>query len=262
MRQGSDIGPHDRSTDNEEPGMAKSWKCARCSMVNDEAAITCSSCGLIRGGVVPDASYAPPPEPPSVHAAAAADAPPGVEPGVMTVAPESIEPGAAAPTARPFWRRIPIGLVVVAVIVLAGSVAGWYFGAGRSESGEITRAGDLTATDLRVGDCYDLKDPASVEVDNVTARPCTAEHEYQIFFVGSLPEGDYPAEETFQAFVEDNCVPAFDTFVGKAYTDSELEIFWFYPMSDAWGAGDQSVQCAVYHPRIHRLTESQQGSNR
>ncbi len=120
----------------------------------------------------------------------------------------------------------------------------------------------MTAVDLRVGDCYDLKDPAAEEVDAVLAKPCSEEHEYELFYAGSLPEGSFPPEATFTSFVNDNCTPAFETYVGKAYTDSELEIFYFVPTSGAWEAGDRSIQCAVYHPRVHRLTGSLQGSAR
>ena len=42
----------------------------------------------------------------------------------------------------------------------------------------------MTAADLRVGDCFDLKDPAADEIDDVTAGPCTAAHEFEMFFVG------------------------------------------------------------------------------
>jgi membrane protease subunit (stomatin/prohibitin family) len=34
-------------------GMAKGWKCARCSTSNDDAVLSCSGCGMIRGSVVP-----------------------------------------------------------------------------------------------------------------------------------------------------------------------------------------------------------------
>ena len=60
----------------------------------------------------------------------------------------------------------------------------------------------------------------------------------------------------------DNCGPAFDAYVGKVYEESELDIYWFYPLSDGWNDGDRSVRCAASHPRIQRLTESIKGSNR
>jgi Septum formation len=241
--------------------MAREWKCARCSSTNGEAAIACSSCGLIRGGVVPAGSHTASASVPAAAEGIPVEAPPSVDSGIAAEVPPTVDQVVAPPAATPLWRRIPTGWVVVAVIVVAASIAGWYFNASRSSSGEISKGGDLTASDLRVGDCFDLKDPAANQVDNVTARPCTDAHEYEIFFVDSLQEGDYPSEDAFATFVNDSCGPAFDTYIGKAYTDSELDIFWFYPTSDAWGGGDRSIQCAAYHPRIHRLTESLKGSN-
>ena len=119
----------------------------------------------------------------------------------------------------------------------------------------------MTAADLRVGDCFDLKDPAADEVDDVTAGPCTVAHEFEMFFVGSLPEGEFPADQVFATYVKDNCYPAFGAYIGKAYADSELEMYSLTPTDDSWRAGDHSVQCAAYHPRVHRQTQSLKGSN-
>ena len=166
----------------------------------------------------------------------------------------------AAPV--PLWRRIPIGLIVFLVLVVGGGISSWYFGAGRTDTGEIAKPGDLTATDLRVGDCFDLKDPTAEEIEEVAARPCAQAHEFELFFTGSLPEGAYPAQPVFEAYMQDNCMPAFVAFVGKVYEDSELDVYWLSPTTEAWRQGDRSVQCAVYHPRIHELTESLKGSKR
>ncbi len=180
---------------------------------------------------------------------AAAAAAPAVEP---------VPP--AAPI--PLWRRIPIGGLLFLVLVVGGGIVSWYFSADRADTGEITGAGDLQATDLRVGDCFDLKEPEATEIGDVTATPCTQEHEYELFYEASLPEGDYPAETVFEQYVKDNCLTTFTAYVGKAFEQSELDIYWLYPTDDAWRDGDRSVQCAVYHPRVARLTTSLKGSNR
>ena len=170
--------------------------------------------------------------------------------------------GAAAPAAKPpLWRRIPIGWLIFAVLIAGGAITGWYFNASRSTTGEITKAGDMTAADLRVGDCFDLKDPAANEIEDVTAGPCTAAHEFEMFFVGTMPAGEFPAETVFETYVNDNCGPAFGTYVGKPYADSELSMYWLAPTDEGWRAGDHSVQCAVYHPRVHVQTQSLKGSN-
>jgi Septum formation len=177
--------------------------------------------------------------------------------------PDGLEGYAPPPVAKePLWKRLPLGLIVIGFFIAAGAVGGLIFNASRGESGEITKTGDLAATDLRAGDCFDLKDPSAEEIGDVTGIPCTAEHEYETFFIGTMPEGPFPNDDGFIAWLDGNCRPAFETYVGMAYENSELDIFWLQPTSEAWNDGDRSIQCALYHPRIHRLTESLKGSAR
>lgn len=105
---------------------------------------------------------------------------------------------------RPFWRRIPAGLLIAAALVLV-SVAGWYQYASQSATGEpevapVAPAQVLTGlqhddklrVDLRVGDCFDLNDPTADQIEDVKAVPCTTEHEFEVFYVGAMGEGSYP----------------------------------------------------------------------
>ena len=160
----------------------------------------------------------------------------------------------------PLWRRIPLGWLVVGVFVLIGAVAGWYFNASRAPTGEITKSGDMQAVDLRVGDCFDLKDPSADTIEDVKAVPCTTEHEFELFFAGPMIDGEYPSDSAFESYVTANCHPAFATYVGKDLETSELDIYWMIPTDDAWRDGDRSVQCAAFHPRVHRLSQSLKGS--
>ena len=57
-----------------------------------------------------------------------------------------------------------------------------------------------------------------------------------------------------------NCNPAFDAYIGKAYDDSDLDIFYLTPTDDSWRSGDRTVKCAAYHPKIHRLRGSLRGT--
>jgi hypothetical protein len=173
-----------------------------------------------------------------------------------------VEPAEVSTRSGSRWRRIPIGWVVTFGVVVGVTSLGAYFAAGRSDTGEIVRAGSLYAADLLVGDCFDLKDPESDEVGDVTAVPCDTEHEFETFHVGSLPAGDFPGTEAFHAFVDDQCLPAFATYVGRSYGESALEVYSLVPTEATWADGDRTIQCTVYHPRIHRLTESLKGSAR
>jgi hypothetical protein len=246
--------------------MARGWKCPRCSTQNGEGVMNCSNCGLIQGGVVVQSAYAP--EVPAASPPTAAPSPP--LPPQPTADPNTMQPTAgwippypvaqAAP--RPIWRRIPIGLAIFGALIVAGAVAGVITNASRSSTGDITKAGDLVSNDLRVGDCWDTKDPAADTVDNVAAKPCAEAHEYEVFFIGSMDDGDYPTEDAFKTYVQTTCVPAFGSYVGKAFDDSALDISWLFPKSDGWSGGDRTVECSVYDPANNKLTASVQGSAR
>ncbi len=190
---------------------------------------------------------------------------------------------------RPFWRRIPaVWLEIAGALVLVGAVVGWYFigvntattgapnatvtvtqsaDASRSATGESGWLGGnphdykLRVVDLRVGDCFDLKDEVSAdEIEDVKAVPCTTEHVFQVFYVGAMGEGSYPTDDAFGTYVTRNCLPAFGAYIGKAYDDSDLAIYWLAPTDDAWRSGDRTVQCAAYSLLIDRPTGSFRGT--
>lgn len=186
------------------------------------------------------------------------DAGPGALPGWWqpgTPAPET-PPGTGS---RALRILRPVGIVAVIAVVAIGA---WWFSAKRDDSGAITDAGDLSSFELRVGDCFDLKDAAAELVADVTAKPCTETHEYEVYLVEDMPAGDFPSQATIDAYAADSCLPAFESFIGLAYEQSELEIYYLAPSEDSWRNGDRAVMCAVYHPRIDELTGSLKGSAR
>jgi hypothetical protein len=207
------------------------------------------------GWATPDASAAPPTG--------------WASPGAVTT-PGQVAPP-PAPGALPGWttgpprqpsmlRRIPIGWIVVIVLIAGGALVGWYVNAARSSTGEIDKAGDMSATDLRVGDCFDLKDPSEDTIEDVRAVPCTTQHTYELFFRGDMPNGDYPTDDAFDSWTTSNCDPAFATYVGRSYEQSTLEVYYLVPTSDAWASGDRSVQCALYPSNDTHPTTSLKGS--
>jgi hypothetical protein len=265
--------------------MAKQWKCARCGTKNDEGTLTCTNCRMIRGAVVVPGTFNAAPAPdagrdsqPDVAPSAAEPGPSPAWPTTTDAAPAGSTPGQPDPAqwnlgaSQPafaevsgpiaFLRRIPLGVLLFVGFLAVGAVGSFIANADRSSSGEITREGDMMATDLRVGDCFDLKDVDSEEITDVTAKPCLSPHEYELFFTGSMVEGPYPGDAAFDVYFEANCVGAFATYVGKAYADSELDIFWLTPLEGAWESGDRSIQCAAYDPANPELIGSLKGVSR
>ena len=207
------------------------WVCQRCFESNEDSAANCAKCGLLRGSM-------PPAEP------VAAASP---------IAPTRSGGGVAGGLLRRFgW----IG--VVAAIGIGGAI----FAAQRNDAGEITQGGTLAVGDLRIGDCFDPKDINAEEADEVDARRCDEEHQFEMMAVGTMPDGSYPTDAEFENFVGSVCLPAFDEYVGMAYEESRLDVFWYFPLQDGWSSGDHVVQCAVYDPLDSKLVGSLRGAAR
>jgi hypothetical protein len=207
------------------------WVCLRCFEPNDAALPACAACGLPRGT-----------QP---------------TPDEMAAQPAAGRPGATRGTllsiAMRFWWVVPM------VAIGAGGIL---FNAQRGDDGQVSRSGDMLVSDLRIGDCYDLKDASAEEVNDVTARPCAEPHGYELMFIGTVPGDAYPTDSAFEAWLERSCLPAFADYVGTEYLASALDIAWFSPTEGAWNDGDHAVQCAVYDPGDGQVTGALRNSNR
>jgi Septum formation len=190
-----------------------------------------------------------------------------------------------------WWRLDGFRIVglIVAALLLVGVVVGGNINASRSTTSkpevapaeptqvhtevatpdEIDESEDLNwdeyniddSVDLRVGDCFDLKDP-SAEIEHVKAVPCKTEHDYELFYVGAMAKGSHPTAHAFATYLMQNCNPAFGAYIGKAYKDSDLDYIWLVPTEDAWRSGDRTVQCAVNDPNNFLLKGSLRGAHR
>jgi hypothetical protein len=170
-----------------------------------------------------------------------------MHPGAVAAEPQSSRAGGLVGLLLRYWWVL---------LVVAAPIGGLIFNAQRGDGGAITRAGDLVVADLRVGDCFDLKDADEETIDDVTARPCGEAHEFELMYRGGVSSDGYPSEAAFQAWLQDNCLPAFAEYVGVSFPESTLDIFWFQPTEDGWDAGDHSVQCAIYDPADAQLTSA------
>lgn len=98
--------------------------------------------------------------------------------------------------------------------------------------------------DLQVGQCllwpYDedllLRDVAQVV-------PCDERHYGEVYTVGTLPDGDYPAE--LDQTVETSCIDDFESYVGIDYWSSELYYDSSYPSEAGWQLGNRGWRCYV-----------------
>jgi hypothetical protein len=63
-------------------------------------------------------------------------------------------------------------------------------------------------------------------------------------------------------FVFEECVPAFETYVGRSFLASRLDFVHFVPVEEGWNAGDRVFQCAMFDPEVAELSESLRNADR
>lgn len=141
-------------------------------------------------------------------------------------------------------------------VVIVIAVAGILLNARRDDSGQITSGGNLEVSDLRVGDCFDFKDPKAKEIAEVQAEPCTTPHGYELMHTFDMPGDAYPTDDEWQAQVGAECLPAFAAYVGLDFNSSVLDLAPLTPTEELWESGDHSVQCVIYDPNDAELPGS------
>lgn len=133
----------------------------------------------------------------------------------------------------------------------------------RDARGQISAQGPMSVFRLVRGDCYREMDTASptpapsrsaspsssdsaVATFEVVGLPCSDPHQFEVYSTADLPSGDFPGDSAVAETAEERCVASFESFIGKTYDDSELDILYFTPTAQSWRSqDDRSITCAV-----------------
>jgi hypothetical protein len=114
---------------------------------------------------------------------------------------------------------------------------------------------------LGVGDCV-TDSSLEGEVSEVSVIDCGQPHTSEVYHSYMIPDATLPDDAGMQTILEDQCLPAFESFVGLAYPDSVLDISYLAPTQDSWdNAGDRELLCLIYDPGGD-VTGSLAGANR
>lgn len=165
------------------------------------------------------------------------------------MAGQALAPGAAAPApvagpARSGGRRaifIVGGIIAFLAIVL------------------FVVRNNVAANDLRVGDCFTIPDGTTVAT--VERLACTQTHNAEVIFVGEYTGASFPISLSLNSYVEEQCVPAFETYVGRPIdAAAELSLAYLHPTRDSWDGGDRTITCYISRADESPLTESLRSS--
>ena len=134
-------------------------------------------------------------------------------------------------------------------------------------SGRPTPVGGTTLDvfALNIGECFD--DPpnfgAGIEVLELNGIPCDQPHDNEVYALIDYPGDEtapFPGDDALSAFVEDECLVAFEEYVGGDYFSSNLDFADLRPTAGSWEQGDREVVCFLYDFDLRPLTGSAVGS--
>ncbi|HLS64853.1 MAG TPA: septum formation family protein [Ruania sp.] len=127
-------------------------------------------------------------------------------------------------------------------------------------SASIAACGGQVAS-ADVGTCMNSSDFEADEITEIPEVDCSEEHDAQIFHKFDMDDGDFPGRDAIQTAAGEECVPAFEEFVGTGYQESSLDINFIGPSEDTWDqADDREVICYLYTMDGSTSTESFEGS--
>ena len=126
----------------------------------------------------------------------------------------------------------------------------------------VACGGDTSVFDLGVGDCFDDPTTATDEVSSVATVDCAGPHDNEIYYSYQTDLPVFPGRDAMLDSAGEECYTHFEAFVGKAYEESELELFPITPTAESWDDGDREVLCALYALDLSKLTGTMRGSAR
>jgi hypothetical protein len=129
----------------------------------------------------------------------------------------------------------------------------------RDNTGAIVGGGSVDAFSVRVGDCFDSINSNNDEVSSVPGVPCVEPHDYEAFAVFDVSVESYPSDEKMYELSFVSCLEHFESFVGRDYESSSLEITTLYPSSESWAQDDREIVCAVFDMNANQLVGSASG---
>jgi hypothetical protein len=160
------------------------------------------------------------------------------------------------PTTRPLTARaagLAVALGLTLTFGLSGcSIIGDLIGGGsvnRDDTGAATEDNEnADAFTIAVGDC--LND-ASIQNEEVTTIPlvtCDKPHDTEVVASVLIDDGDFPGDDAVASRADDECLAAFEDYVGLAYEDSDYDFAYYVPTAESWAGGDREILCTVFDP--------------
>jgi hypothetical protein len=162
-------------------------------------------------------------------------------------------------TSRPSTARaagIAVALGLVLTLGLSGcSILSNFIGGtpiSRDDSGAATEDNEnADAFTITVGDCLNDSSIVTTEMTEVATVPlvtCDKPHDTEVISSVLVEDGEYPGDEGISTRATDECLAAFEDYIGFSYADSVYDYGYYLPTEESWAGGDREILCTVYDP--------------
>lgn len=164
-------------------------------------------------------------------------------------------------------RQAILGAMVLAMLGMAACGED----AKRDGEGAIVDDGDVSAFELRVGDCFNEGGQPTdtnevTPVADVSAVPCADPHDIEVFAlveVGDGPQAPFPGDAAIAEEASGLCEAQFESYVGTPYETSELQFSpVLVPTAASWLEGDREAVCGLYEGDLSQASGSLKASGR
>jgi len=103
---------------------------------------------------------------------------------------------------------------------------------------------DTDAFSIVVGDC--LNDEGVGEVETVPKIDCAKTHQSEVFASATIPDGDFPDQDTITDQANADCTAEFANYVGIDASESKYSIGYYFPTEESWADGDREILCYLF----------------
>lgn len=110
-------------------------------------------------------------------------------------------------------------------------------------AGALSGCGSRPISDLAPGECFNFSD-ATTQVTSVTVVECAKPHGAEVFATFNVALPTFGAD-ALAAATDDQCLAAFEPYVGAPYSAAKFYYRALMPGADGWDKGARTVVCFV-----------------
>lgn len=145
-------------------------------------------------------------------------------------------------------RVIGFGILAIIALIISNIT-----NADRNDSGEVTKSGDVSATEVQVGDCFDDLSDLSTEgttFSSVHAVPCNEGHHWQAFHQDDTSLESFSISD-IESAASSICGSAVQSLINgmssiKYDAFQNAELAHFVPTFKSWSENnDRLIQCLI-----------------